>query len=125
MAAISVPTILLEGGLDYKKSERTRVEAGEAGIKPKLRVIQSYTNFAARNARIYIPPHMRVPHDSVITQVHSFSLSSIQNYVTATENLNSWSSSNGKSLPEQVISVEAQNFGERVYAIVTAILALE
>lgn len=121
VTAAPMPTIMIEAGLAYKKSERDRIVAGEEGIVPSLRVLKSIPNQAARDAHVHIPKRMRVPLTSVIARVHGEELDTILDRGTAEENLSDWTTSGGECLPEAKIMIEARRLGDRVLALVTVV----
>lgn len=119
VTAAPMPTILIEAGLAYKKSERERITAGEQGIKPTLRVLRSISNPSAREAHLHIPRNMRVPLSSVITRVYSESIDGLISHETAPENLSAWTTTQGVGLPDLDVMIEARSLGERVLALVS------
>ena len=121
VTAAPMPTIVLEAGLEYKKSERERIAAGEEGIEPSLRVLISIPNQAARAAHLHIPRPMRVPFTSVIARVHNEDIETILDRSMATENLSDWTTSDGGRLQDVDVVVEARRIGDRVVALVTVV----
>jgi hypothetical protein len=121
VTAAPMPTIMLEAGLEYKKSERERIAAGEKDILPSLRVLKSIPNEAARAAHLHIPRSMRVPITSVIARMHNEDIETIIDQSTAAENLSDWTTSDGSRLRDVDVVIEARRFGDRVLALVTAV----
>lgn len=121
VAAAPMPTIYLEAKLGHKKAEMERIQQGETGIVPSLRVLKSVPNAAARDARLHIPQNMRVPAASVIARVHSEGADVFSTHSASTESLSEWTTSQGGCLPNVEVVVEAKLIGDRVVAIVTAL----
>jgi len=121
VTAAPMPTIMIEAGLAYKKSERARISAGEDGVAPRLRVLKSIPNQAARDAHVHIPKQMRVPLTSVIARVYSDDLETILDRGTAEENLRDWTTSGGERLTNAKVLIEARRFGDHVLALVTVV----
>lgn len=116
VAGSAEPVILLEAGLSYKKREREMLATGAKGIQPALRVSRSIGNTEARQRSFFIPRNMRVPLDSVIEKVFS---GMGRNDSSAIERLESWSTSDGRTLPVGRLLVEARRTGDYVIALVS------
>jgi hypothetical protein len=121
VTAAPKPTIMLEAGLVYKKSERDRIAAGEKGVVPNLRVLKSIPNQAARAARLHIPRPMRVPATSVIARMHNGDVETIPDLSPSAENLSDWTTSDGGRLPNVDVVIEARKSGDRVLALITVV----
>lgn len=112
------PCILIEAGLDYKKSEVRKLSqnAFDFADDPtaELRVLRANANEPARRTGVFIPQKYRIPRASVIHQVFSedFLIQS-----EAVENLSWWESSKGSRLGERQVIVKARRVGERVLAL--------
>jgi len=85
------------------------------GASQALRAVRTTANEAARKAGIYVYPNMRVPESSVIHEVFAGSLSDGQQ----SENLSSWTTSQGRRLAACPIVVEARLAGDAVEALIT------
>jgi len=81
----------------------------------KLRTSSVFPNDAARAAGFRIFQNMRVPDDSVISQVYH---ERIEGTASRTEDQAIWESS-GKHLPQLRVRVEARKFGPVTYALVS------
>lgn len=114
VARANSPIIYIEASLSYKKAERERISAGAKGIVASLRVFKSISSDLSRARKLVIPVSYRVPESSVIARVYRSCVPS-----TALENLRTWTTSQGRSLPSAKILVEARTMADRVIAIVT------
>jgi len=117
------PIVTIEAGLEFKNEERRMIEVPGLfpGLRPepKLRVIKSSGNDAAKRAGLRIHNHMRVPESSVIAALfHNPLLGGPAGIAKAIENLADWSSSDGKTLRNRRVAVEAQRRGDHVIAII-------
>jgi len=115
--------IVLEAELGYKKAELQDLEQGFLlpGERPeaKLRITSSKANQAAALMGMKIPQRLRVPAGSVIMEAHKYGPSVGPFF--ASENLDMWSASNGRSLAKQRIWVEAKATPNGVFAVVTVL----
>lgn len=80
---------------------------------PVLRAVHVTPNDAARKLGIKTIPNFRVPSTSIIYRVFHEGIS----YGQATEELSSWSSSEGTHWDGGTVVVEAKNFGDSVQAL--------
>jgi len=78
-----------------------------------LRAVHVTVNEAARRENLAIFENMRVPEDSVIHRVFHDIPSG-----ESAENLASWKTSKGFTLPERVVKVEAKRSWESVDALI-------
>ncbi len=85
--------------------------------QPKLRVTSAASNSAAKAIRLQVHKGMRIPPDSIISQVFN----GAQEFASfsAVENLQWWSSSRGALLPPLSVVVEAIKVRDAVWAIIT------
>jgi len=127
-ARCSSPVILLEVGMGYKKTELRQLNSPQMNLIPsppprqQLRVLNAIPNNAARKLSIQIPRFMRVPSISVLRRTFDAENDSTAAQVAeATENLQSWVSSNGSRLVNQRVIIEARKIHDRVFGIVTPI----
>lgn len=81
---------------------------------PALRAVKVTINEAAKEKDIRIFPNMRVPERSIIHTVHNGET----DYAEALEDLSWWETSSGDVLPEQKISVKANNYWGDTYALI-------
>ena len=81
----------------------------------KLRVGLAVPNQAAIDQDFRVMPNMRVPEGSVIHKLHS---DATAEQASGKENLESWEFSDGGSLPDCEVWVDARKAGDRVIAIV-------
>lgn len=118
VAATRTPILLVEAGLDFKKSEREQIAAGAVGIRPALRVLRAIPNNAARAEHLFIPRHLRVPSSSVIARVFSDGPFGVPAASTALEDLHEWTTSDGNSLQRLPVAIEARKSGDHVLALI-------
>lgn len=113
------PVLLIQVGLGLRKREKANISQASFGFRempqPVLRALNITSNDAARETSLQIHRNMRVPKDSVIRRVWSEGA----DHLRAIENLSSWQASDGTSLPDRAVHVEAQRFGIDIYALVT------
>jgi hypothetical protein len=116
------PTLLVKAGLAFKNAERDAMGSAQgqlfpvAAPTPRLRVVSTITNAAARLASLHIHRNMRVPTLSIVSNVF-FDPELLHG--SATENLCDWTSSDGGALANIEVTVEAQKVGRQVFALVT------
>jgi len=121
---MNTPVLYIEAEMKLKVEEERRLHSTQRRFLDddppvaKLRVGLSVPNRAASDEGFRIAPNMRVPEGSTIHKLYSE-----PNVVEASgsENLGAWEFSNGSSLPEREIWVDARKAGERVIAIVQPI----
>jgi hypothetical protein len=113
------PCLMIEAGFGYKKLEQDQLLQGSFDFLERpvaqLRVINVSPNDLAREEGIFIPTRFRVPKESVIAQA----LHSEVRTLRASENLESWSSSSGKTLRNRPVLVEARRIREHVFGLIT------
>ena len=120
---IGTPVVLLQATLAFRKSDEQAIRDGQKDLfgsdspKPDLRVVQVTSNDAARRQKIYIPKKMRVPADSVISQVFHDGVEHERG--SSDENLGWWSTSDGDSLSELPVYVDAMKVRDQVWAIIS------
>ena len=124
LARSDSPIILIEAGLALKKAEQTRIANGTAlssDFEPKLRVLSSVSNEAARIGFPHVPKQMRVPESSIIARTFTtYDVLDILGSGLVHENLVCWTTSNGDGLPNVDVVVEARKVGDRVLALISA-----
>lgn len=103
------PAILVEARRAWKKHE-------DNTQPPKLRAVTVMMNAPARAIGLRIDWNMAVPDDSVIA--HAFRIGD-ESVVTGVENLSTWRHSNGASLPDADVVIDASSTPDRAIAIVT------
>jgi hypothetical protein len=115
------PCILVEAHLDCKKSEKHLAAQGSFGfsapIRLDLRAVKMSVNEDARKVGVELFPHMRVPHNSVISTV--FRNGEIQ--LKRVEDLSWWEASGGFQHPPMRVSVEALKYRDSVLALIVPI----
>lgn len=119
----STPVLYLEAKSAYKQKVKRRLEDKrpklfEVDDPPppgELRAVMAIANLAAKEERFTIPRNMRVPKTSVIHAV--FAAESFAE-ARAEENLKDWETSDGKSLEDRAVFVEARKVSDRVFALV-------
>jgi hypothetical protein len=122
VAKSKTPMLHLEAVLGLKKSESelllsTRRSLEQLNLQPKLRVISSMPNAAARKIGVLVPRNMRVPESSILHKV--FSSPDGEALGEALEYLSWWSSSDGSCLPKTKVLVQAKKVGDRVIGLVS------
>lgn len=124
-ARVKIPVVVLEIGMSLKKTEMRRVQSKQIELipskppTPRLRVISSMPNAAARKISMQIPKYMRVPSISILTKIFKAETDSDLIPTEANENLAWWTASDRSSLPDTQVSVQAIKVGDRVLAIVS------
>lgn len=118
---MNTPVVYVEAEMKYKAEEERRLRSGQrrslADDPPvaKLRVGLAVPNEAANDGGFRIAPNMRVPAGSIIHKLH-FDANAEEAF--GSENLVAWEFSNGNSLPDCEVWVDARKVGERVIAVV-------
>ena len=112
------PCLLVEAGLGMKKRERIELAQGRFDFiqppQPVLRALKITSSEAARRSGLRIHQNMRVPESSVIYRVFYTST----DYLEGLEDLSSWESSDGSTLPECRVIVKAKKFWGKVYTLI-------
>ncbi len=117
------PVVLVQATLAFRKSDEQAIRDGQKDLfsadspKPDLRVVQVTSNDAARQQKVYIPKKMRVPADSVISHVFHDGVEHERG--ASDENLAWWSTSDGDSLSELPVYVDAMKVRDQVWAIIS------
>jgi hypothetical protein len=115
------PVVYIEAEVKYKADEERRLRSKQrkffADDPPvaKLRVGLAVPNQAAIDQSFRVMPNMRVPESSVIHKLYS---DATTEQASGEENLGSWEFSDGGSLPDCNVSVDARKAGDRILAIV-------
>lgn len=120
VSLMSGPYMVVEASLRLKKSEESKVAAGNTGIKPALRVTHAIPNKAGQRQGLFIPSNYRVPTESVIATAHRAPRQFSSNGRRRVENLGSWTDSRGGKLADRVIHVEVKKTGDSVLALIRA-----
>lgn len=121
-AQVSTPVVLLEVGLGLKKDQERALKDRQLQFvptpapKPCLRVLRSMPNAEARKIHLQIHKNWRVPSDSVIANVFN---SGSDGDGESVENLGSWEASDGSSLADMDVFVQAHKIQDRVFAIIS------
>lgn len=112
------PCILIRAELGLRKDQRQLQNQLGLGFAdrplPLLRAVRSSPNDMARNARLLVPPNMRIPQQSVINRVYAAGRGALE----AEEDLGWWESK-GKCLPSQPVRIEAISRGDGVDVLIT------
>jgi len=112
------PCLLLQGALAVRKGEQRTLDqtAFQFANPPEaaLRAVEITANPTARGVNFLIPRNMRIPQESAI---YSTYLDGADR--EAVEDLDWWSSSNGRRLGSQPIRVVARSIYDGVLALVT------
>ena len=102
------PYLLVEAKVALSERQKTALHQGTFdffhGPDPKLRAVTVVSNDAARRSKFNIPKTFRVPERSAIFRVHSGE----SGWLSATEELDWWESSDSRRLPRTPIRVEAR-----------------
>jgi hypothetical protein len=108
------PCLLINAQLAKKRGDvRQRDLFGRKDSRDSLRAVHVTVNEAARRENLAIFENMRVPESSIIYRVfHDMP------YGEAVENLSSWKTSNGFTLPDRLVKVEAKRSWESVDALI-------
>jgi hypothetical protein len=118
---MSTPVVYVEAEVKYKADEERRLRSKQRTFLQddppvaKLRVGLAVPNQAASERDFRVVPNMRVPEGSVIHKLHS---DASDEQASGQENLGAWEFSDGNSLPECEVWVDARKVGDRVIAIV-------
>lgn len=116
------PVILLEVGLGLKANEKRAMHdaqmsfLSEPAPQPCLRVLRSMPNGEARKVGLKIHKNWRIPGYSIIAKVFN---SDSEAFEGCLENLNSWKSSEGESLGNHNVFIQARKIQGKVIAIVS------
>lgn len=113
------PSLLLQADMAFRKQEKADAAQQSFGFKerpePALRAVNITSNDAARELGLEVFRNMRAPKESVIHKVFSDVAASLK----AVEDLGWWEASDGTSLPDRRVVVEARRFGADVFALIT------
>jgi hypothetical protein len=118
---MNTPVVYLEAEVKYKADEERRLRSKQRKFfqddppVAKLRVGLAVPNQSANDRNFRIVPNMRVPESSVIHGLHS---DPSAEQALGEENLGAWEFSDGSSLPDCQVWVEARKVGDKVIAIV-------
>lgn len=120
------PILYIEVGFGLKKDEKEWETSGLLdGLDlpkpiPKIRALVVVPNGAARG-RLAVHKNMEIPESSILTRLlrkdgdFSFQTSGL-----ASENLETWTHSDGSRLPSCAVRIEGRRSGERVIALIQA-----
>ncbi|SRR5258706_2525708 len=126
-ARVKIPVVVLEIGMSLKKTEMKRVQSKQIELipskppTPRLRVISSMPNAAARSISMQIPKYMRVPNISILAKIFKAESDSDLMSTEADENLAWWTASDGSALPNTQVRVQAIKVGDHVLAIISLV----
>jgi hypothetical protein len=118
---MNTPVVYVEAEMKYKADEERRLRSKQRKLfqddppVAKLRVGLAVPNSAAVERDFRVMPNMRVPEGSVIHKLHS---DASAEQASGSENLGTWEFSDGNSLPDCEVWVDARKAGDRVIAIV-------
>jgi hypothetical protein len=119
----SIALLLIKAGSILKNAEQAAVDSAQQSLfkvpapQPKLRVISTVRNNAARASSLHIPRHFRVPQSSIIAKAFSSPVGTVID--GASEPLELWTCSNGHALARRAIDVHARRTMDAVVALVT------
>jgi hypothetical protein len=118
---MKTPVVYLEAEMKFKADEERRLRSKQRRFfqddppVAKLRVGLAVPNSAAIKQDFRIVPNMRVPEGSVI---HKLYADANAEEASGRENLGSWEFSDGSSLPDCEVWVDARKAGDRLVALV-------
>jgi len=121
---IHSPILYVEAAMKLKAEEERQLRSKQRKFLEddppvaKLRVGLAVPNQAASDEGFRIAPNMRVPEGSTIHKLYS---DPNAEEASGSENLGAWEFSNGSSLPDREVWVDARKAAERVIAIVQPI----
>lgn len=108
------PCLLINARLARKRGDARQGDLfGRKDSRDSLRAVHVTVNEAARRENLAIFENMRVPESSIIYRVFHGTP-----YGEEVENLSSWKTSNGFTLPDRLVKVEAKRSWESVDALV-------
>lgn len=117
---MKTPVLLVEAGMAVKPSEeREALRRGRPGT-PCLRVLKVSPNEAAKRAKIFIPPHYRVPTESIIAKALS-SPEAEGEIAESFESLSTWTCSDGTNLGDATVLIHARKQQDKVFAVISAV----
>lgn len=122
-----VPTLLVEVGLGYKKSEARTLRSPQQTLafapvdaEAKLRLLKAIRNDRAANSALGIRQNMRVPGDSVLAQAFA---SDVDAEYDAMEEQGWWETSASGALESLPLRVQAIRRGRYVYGLISMLSA--
>lgn len=119
--AYNRPALLVEARFALKAHEQRAVQEGQTFLseddqpKAKLRAVSVMPNHAANEIGMRIHRNMEVPKVSVIAKAIEIGDESV---VSGSENLSSWIHSDGSSLPDVIVWIDASATPNRAIALV-------
>ncbi len=117
---LPTPLVYIEAGMGYKVEEQRKLNSKqmtmfeESTPEAKLRVSMTVPNATATNTKLRIIQKMRVPESSVIHRLFANG----EEESSGQENLKAWEFSDGGSLTNCDVWIEARRLPDRVIAIV-------
>lgn len=121
----TVPALYLEAGMGLKKAEKEKLESKQTSWLPveppraKLRALVVSGNEAAKHSGLRLNQNMEVPAESVISSF--FWESDGTSYACSREDLSLWRHSDGNTVCDMTVCVEAKRYGEKVFALLTPV----
>jgi hypothetical protein len=122
---VMTPVIYIEAGMGYKRVEQKQLNSPQMALFPseppqaKLRALIVMPNDSAKDIGIRIDWNMEIPADSVLSILFHKTLTIRTPLETMTrENLSIWRHSDGTSLDNVDVQIEARRFGNRVFALI-------
>ena len=119
---MNTPAIFLQAEMALKKKERDELVSSQLTLfemKPpeeKLRASIAFNNDAAKSIGLRISQNMRIPDSSVVARAMC---DMSGRPLGGTEDLSTWTHSDGSTLPSFRVSIEARAHQDRVMALVT------
>jgi hypothetical protein len=121
---LGAPALVIEARLGYKKSEQEELNSHQRQLIPKapprakLRVHSVASNRWAAASRLKVHQNMQVPASSVIHKLHFNDDDIVNREVTGVESLGAWRHSDGSSLANINVRIEARRLPDSVLALV-------
>lgn len=122
---VMTPVIYIEAGMGYKKVEQEQLNSPQMPLFPseppqaKLRALVVRPNNSAKDTGIRINWNMEIPADSVVsTLFHKTPTITTPMVTRGRENLSIWQHSDGTSLDNVDVDIEARRLGDRVFALI-------
>lgn len=124
-ARLEYPIVVIEVGMAYKKGEKEllkRLENRTPRLRrpqPSLRVLRSMPNGPARDIGLLIHKKRRVPDTSVVAKLYA--AHQTENFAEGKENLETWTASDGSSLGDFDVFIQARKVQYHTFAIVSLV----
>ena len=117
------PIVQVNAQLGFKVREEQERESPQMAMfpssdpRPKLRAVVATANHAARALGLRIDKNMEIPDDSIVALLYNSGVPPVLD-VIGTESLSLWKHSDGTSVGDSDVVIEARRFGDCVVALV-------